>query len=213
VAATVAGVLSLEDAMALVMCQARLLSQQAMGGGMLTVMAPVAHFESHPQLYQGSTLASINFPGNFVVSADQATLQAIKQQLDTQDVAALLLPVDHGFHSTQVDPIKTQFLQFVQTLARKSPGVPLYSAMLGDAVTAFDDQYFWDVLRQRVDFHKLIGSLNEQDGVHFVDLGPTGTLASFIKYGFGNQIDHAVSINQFGKNLETVSKLLTKLSD
>ncbi|AIY41032.1 Malonyl CoA-acyl carrier protein transacylase [Collimonas arenae] len=212
VAATVAGVVSLEDAMAMVICQARLLSEQASGGGMLSVLTPVEHFERHADVYRGGTLASVNFSGNFVVSGDQRTLLAIKERLDAQEIVSLLLSVDHGFHSAAVEPIEAEFRRFLQSLPRQTPRLPIYSAMHGRAIDAFDDQYFWDVLRQRVDFYKLMGSLSGQEGVRFVDLGPTGTLSSFIKYGFGNRVDHAVSINQFGKNIETVSKLLTRLS-
>ncbi|WP_211443796.1 ACP S-malonyltransferase [Collimonas humicola] len=215
VAATVAEVVSLEDAMAMVICQARLLSEQTSGGGMLSVLTPVEHFERHPDVYRGGTLASVNFNDNFVVSGDQRTLLAIKERLDAQDIVSLLLSVDHGFHSAAVEPIETEFRRFLQKLPRQAPRLPIYSAMHGRAINvidAFDDQYFWDVLRQRVDFHKLMGSLSGQEGVRFVDLGPTGTLSGFIKYGFGNRVDHAVSINQFGKNMETVSKLLTRLS-
>src|SRR5262249_53416470 len=66
IAAAVAGALSLEDAMAIVVQQARLLSQGAAGGGMLTVLSPVDHFERNPSLYAGSTLACVNYDKNFV---------------------------------------------------------------------------------------------------------------------------------------------------
>lgn len=212
VAATVAGVVSLEDAMAMVICQARLLSEQTSGGGMLSVLTPVEHFERHTDVYRGGTLASVNFSGNFVVSGDQRTLLAIKERLDAQEIVSLLLSVDHGFHSAAVEPIEAEFRRFLQTLPRQTPRLPIYSAMHGRAIDTFDDQYFWDVLRRPVGFHQLMDGLSTQKGIRFIDLGPTGTLSGFIKYGFGDRVEHAVTINQFGKNLDTVSKLLTRLA-
>ena len=212
VAATVAGAITLEDAMALVVRQAGLLDEQTRGGGMLTVLTSVDHFQRHPQVYAGATLASVNFDRNFVVSASQDALQAIKARLDDEDVVSLLLAVDHAFHSAGVDPIETEFRRLAQSVRSRAPELPMYSAMRGREVEAFDEQYFWDVIRQPVDFHQLIGSLSERDAIRFIDLGPTGTLSGFIKHGYGDRIEHAVSINQFGRNLETVQRLLGQLS-
>lgn len=216
VAAAVAGVVTLDDAMRMVTTQARLISEQTFGGGMLSVLMPPRHFADHPEVYRGATLASVNFDssagGNFVVSADQQTLLAIKARLDAQDIVSLLLSVNHSFHSAAMDPIEAQFRRFLQTLPFQKPALPVYSAARGQAVEAFDDQYFWDVLREPVDFHKLVGTLSEQESFRFIDLGPTGTLSGFIKYGFGERVEQAVSINQFGKNMDTVSRLLTRLS-
>ncbi|SDY91487.1 malonyl CoA-acyl carrier protein transacylase [Lysobacter sp. yr284] len=212
VAAVVAGAISLEDAMALVVRQAGLLDQQTRGGGMLTVLTSVDHFQRHPQLYTGAALASVNFGRNFVVSAAQDALQAIKQRLDEVDVASLLLPVDHAFHSAGVDPIEAEFRRHAQAVRSQAPRLPMYSAMRGREVEAFDAQYFWDVIRQPVDFHQLIGSLSQGEAIRFVDLGPTGTLSGFIKHGYGDRVAHAVSINQFGRNLETVQRLLGQLA-
>lgn len=212
VAATVAGAISLEDAMTLVVRQARLLSEQTRGGGMLTVLTSVEHFERNPDLYAGAALASVNFGRNFVVSGPHAALVAVKDRLDANDVASLLLSVDHAFHSAAVDPIESDFRRLVGGVSRQTPRLPMYSAMRGHAVDSLDEQYFWDIIRRPVDFHGLVDSLSAQNDLRFVDLGPTGTLSGFIKHGFGNRVEHAASINQFGRNMETVSKLLADLA-
>ena len=198
--------------MALVVRQADLLDQQTRGGGMLTVLTAVDHFQRHSQLYAGASLASVNFGRNFVVSGAQSTLQEIGERLDEVDVASLLLPVDHAFHSTGVDPIESEFRHYAQAVRSQGPHLPMYSAMRGREVKSLDAQYLWDVIRQPVDFYQLIGSLSRGEPIRFVDLGPAGTLSGFIKYGYGDRIAHAVSINQFGRNLETVQRLLSQLA-
>ncbi|WAT04192.1 ACP S-malonyltransferase [Rouxiella badensis] len=70
ISAVVAGVLTLDDAMKLLVNQARLLSEKTAGGGMMSVLAPVDHFHAHSALYQHTELASINFQKNFVVSGE-----------------------------------------------------------------------------------------------------------------------------------------------
>jgi len=212
IAAAVAGALSLEDAMAIVVQQARLLSEGATGGGMLTVLTSVDHFERNPSLYADSTLACVNYDKNFVVSGSYRTLVQIKAQLDDLCVVGVLLPVQHGFHSSAVDPIETEFRQFLARIPMHRPRLPMYSAARSDAVEHLDAQYIWDVVRNKVDFQGLLERMSRESDLHFVDLGPTGTLSTFIKYGFGSRVSHAAAMNQFGKDLQSINKLVTGLS-
>lgn len=213
IAAAVAGALSVEDAMAIIVQQARLLKEHAAGGGMLTVLTSVDHFDRNPSLYRESALASVNYAQNFVVSGAYATLVDIKARLEELDIVSLLLPVQHGFHSSLVEPIEAEFRKFVERVPVKEPRLPMYSSARRGPLSRLDGQYFWDVVRERVDFQALMTELVGQDGeVRFVDLGPTGTLSTFIKYGFAGRVSHAASINQFGKNLQTVSRLVASLS-
>jgi malonyl CoA-acyl carrier protein transacylase len=67
------------------------------------------------------------------------------------------------------------------------------------------------VIRGRADFRKTVDSAIADGPCRFVDLGPSGTLATFIKHGYGGRIPHAPAINQFGRNLQSVSKLFGEL--
>ncbi|WP_459623413.1 hypothetical protein [Dickeya oryzae] len=68
-------------------------------------------------------------------------------------------------------------------------------------------------MREPVDFYRLMQSLKVKDGTFFVDLSPTGTLSTFIKYGFAGRFQHGAAINQFGRNAESVSNLLSTLKN
>lgn len=213
IAAVVAGVLTLDDAMKLVVSQAHLLSNKTAGGGMMSVLAPVAHFHANAALYQGAELASINFQNNFVVSGAMASLSALKQRLTQQNIISMLLPVEQPFHSSGIAAIEHDFRALVDTLPKNAPVMPVYSAMLGTAVEQWDSEYFWRVLRESVDFYGLMQALAEKNQTFFVDLSPTGTLSTFIKYGFAARIQHGAIINQFGRNAESVSNLLNVLKN
>ena len=213
VAATVAGVLSLEDAFALVVKQASLVRQHASGGGMLTIIAPVDHYERHTALYADTTLASVNFEQNFVVSGTQATLAALKRRLDGMSVVSLLLPVAHAFHSPTMDAIEQEFRQLVGGIALHAPQLPVYSTTCGGAPRRFDAAFFWNVIRGHADFRRTVDAAVASGKCRFVDLGPSGTLATFIKHGWRGRIAHAPAINQFGRNLQSMSKLFSDLGE
>ncbi|WAT02513.1 ACP S-malonyltransferase [Rouxiella chamberiensis] len=211
IAAVVAGVLTLDDAMKLVVSQARMLSEQTAGGGMMSVLAPIEHFHANAALYQHTELASLNFQKNFVVSGSLATLSALKEQLSQREIISMLLPVEQPFHSAGIDIIEPEFRALVETLPKQAASLPVYSAMSGKPVAEWDGDYFWRVLRNPVDFHGLMTSLAGKDRAFYVDLSPTGTLSTFLKYGFAEKLCHGAVINQFGRNVESLSSLLTAL--
>jgi malonyl CoA-acyl carrier protein transacylase len=212
VAASVAGVLPLEQAMAVVVEQAKLLREHGCRGGMLSILAPPEHFERHPALYAGTTLASCNFEQNFVVSAPRETLAALKRRLDEQGVVSQLLPVAQAFHSSGIDAIESPFKRFVGGIALQAPRLKVYSASCGGVPQRLDTQHFWNVIRTRADFCCAVDAAVADGPCRFVDLGPSGTLATFIKHGYGGRIAQAPAINQFGRNLQSVSRLFTDLT-
>ncbi|SLM64224.1 MULTISPECIES: ACP S-malonyltransferase [Dickeya] len=211
IAAAVAGVLTLDDAMKLVVSQAHMLGERTAGGGMMSVLAPVAHFQANAALYQGTELASINFPNNFVVSGTRASLSTLKQRLTQHEIISMLLPVEQPFHSSGIAPIEQDFRALVDTLPKHAPNMTVYSSLLGREVARWDSEYFWRVLREPVDFYGLMQALSEKNQAFFVDLSPTGTLSTFIKYGFAAHFQHGAIINQFGRNAESLSRLLSVL--
>jgi malonyl CoA-acyl carrier protein transacylase len=211
VAATVSGAMRFEDALRMVMCQAELVRERASGGGMLSVMTPVEHLHRHPQLYAGCILASVNFDGNFVISGRIETLRALKRALDAESILSVLLPVEHSFHSPAMDAIEGEFRRFLAGVELGAPNLPAYSAMSATRVERFDTEHFWNVIRRPVEFHKLVGEISGSQTCRFIDLSPTGALSTFIKYGYGGRVEHAASMNQFGRDVATLSKLRSEL--
>jgi malonyl CoA-acyl carrier protein transacylase len=212
VAATVSGAMRYQDALQMVMRQAELVRERASGGGMLSVMTPVEHLHRHPQLYAGCILASVNFDGNFVISGEIGILRALKTALDAESILSVLLPVEHSFHSPAMDAIESEFRRFLVDIGIDAPNLPAYSAMSAARVECFDAEHFWNVIRRPVEFHKLVGEISGSETCRFVDLSPTGVLSTFIKYGYGGRVAHAASMNQFGRDVATLTKLRSELA-
>lgn len=211
VAAVVAGVLSLDDALAAVVTQARLVGELAGGGGMLSVLAPASHVARHPALYAGTTLASDNFEQNFVVSGGKPALAALKRQLDEAGIVSVVLPVAHAFHSEAMTPIRAPFAAFAQGLRFGPARLPFYSAACGGLAGPIDAQHYWRVAREPANFRQTVDAVLADGPCRFVDLGPSGTLATFIKHGYGGRVVQAPAINQFGRNLQSLARLLSDL--
>lgn len=213
VASTVAGVLTHEDAMRIVIRQAMLLKQNAPNGAMRSVIAPLEHFAQHPDVYRGATVASVNFDRNFVVSGTAEALDAVNDKLDALGIVSALLPVEYAFHSPEVESIEDGFRGTVADVVMGTPQLPLYSSATASRLERVDADHYWGVIRNPVDFRAAVKAISEEGDCRFVDLGPTGTLSSFIKYAFGDRFEHHATMNQFGRNAETIGSVVGRLAN
>lgn len=210
VAATVSGALTLEEALTIIVKQARALADKAKGGGMLTVITPLEHFHNHPECYAGAELAGINYDENFVLSGDRTALEAVQKKLDELSIPSMLLPVEHGFHSSKMHAVEAEFKAAVADVLIRKPAIPTFSASLAAEIGEYDSDHFWQVTRGVTRFSDLIETLQHREGYRFIDLSPTGTLSTFIKYSKQN-LEHYAAVNPFGRNLESVNRLIQTL--
>jgi acyl transferase domain-containing protein len=181
-AAAVAGFIDVDDALTAVIRQAMDLEEWGEPGGMTAVLADPALFAQDFLSGRGE-LAAINFPSHFVVSARRTELAEIDVALSKHDVAYQRLPVSLPFHSRWIDKAKAPFESFMRSIPYQHGRLPLVccdrTAMLSD----LPDEYFWDVVRHPIRFPETIALLERQGARRYIDVGPAGTLATFLKYG------------------------------
>jgi trans-AT polyketide synthase, acyltransferase and oxidoreductase domains len=208
VAAVTAKVITLEQGLKIVVEQAKLLIKKCNNGGMLVVLNNIDTFNSDGQLYQGCTLAAVNYDKCFIVSAEMSKLREVQKQLQAKSIATQLLPVPVPFHSEMIDTIKNDFAVVASGITMQSPQIPMYSCARATQVTGVDSQGLWLAVRDRIRFSDLITQIAKNGNHVFIDVGPTGTLANFVKYGFAGKIVSFTTLNQFGQDVKNIDKLL-----
>ena len=87
------------------------------------------------------------------------------------------------------------------------PRIPMYSSVKARKVFEPYDQHLWDVVREKIQFKKLISLMQDEKESLFIDLSASGTLGNFIKYGFDKKIPSLFAINQFGQDMKTLGNL------
>ncbi|KAB8141160.1 amino acid adenylation domain-containing protein [Chloroflexia bacterium SDU3-3] len=181
VAACVAGVLGLEDALALVAARGRLMATLP-AGAMLAVALPEA--ELLPMLGEGLDLAAVNSPGMAVVSGPAEAVDALAQALAARDIHTRRLHTSHAFHSAMMDPILDAFAEVVRGVALHAPQLPYISNVTGGWITAeqaTDPAYWVRHLRGTVRFADGLAALLADPACALLEVGPGQTLASFAR--------------------------------
>jgi len=182
VAACLAGVFSLEDALALVAARGRLM-QSLPGGAMLAVR--VAEKDVQPLLGERLSLAASNGPTLCVVSGPTEAVEALAQQLTTQGMGCRRLHTSHAFHSQMMDPILERFTEEVKRVTLKSPQIPFVSNVTGTWIRAAegtDPGYWARHLRQTVRFAEGVHELVQDPDWVLLEVGPGQTLLTIARW-------------------------------
>lgn len=181
-AAAVAGHIGVEDALAAVIRQAIALENACEAGGMIAILAdPALYMDDF--LRNRSELAAINFANHFVVTAKRDELAEIEAELKKRAIGYQRLPVSFAFHSQWIDAAKAPFVSHMQSAARTENRLPLLCCDRTTVVDSVAGDYFWDVVRRPIRFRETIARLEQQGPRRYIDVGPAGTLATFLKYG------------------------------
>jgi acyl transferase domain-containing protein/acyl carrier protein len=191
VAACLAGVLSLEDALKLVARRAQLI-QALPEGAMLAVSLPEQ--EVRPLLNAQVALAAINGPAMCVLAGSPAAIAAIEAQLRERDVVVRRLQTTHAFHSPQMHPIAEAFAAQVRQVALRPPAIPYISNVTGTWITiaqATDPDYWVRHLGQTVLFADGLETLLSDPEWVLLEVGPGQSLSSLALQRSANTPDQA----------------------
>jgi acyl transferase domain-containing protein/acyl carrier protein len=181
VAACLAGVFSLEDALALVAMRGRLM-QSLPEGAMLAIGLPVQEVEG--LLDAHLSLAAINEPSRCVVSGPTEAIERLQARLANQTVACHRLRTSHAFHSAMMDAILEPFTEQVRHLCLNPPHIPYLSNLTGTwvmAAEATDPVYWARHLRHTVRFDAGLQEVLQQTERVLLEVGPGQTLSTLAK--------------------------------
>jgi bacillaene synthase trans-acting acyltransferase len=208
-AAAVAGFVEVEDALRGVIRQAMAFEESCDPGGMTAVLADPAVFHEGA-LRRRSELAAVNFSSHFVVSARRADLDELEGDLRTRGIGYQRLPVSFPFHSQWIDRARAPFESFMRSIRRQRGRLPLVCCDQAAHLHELPADYFWNVVRRPIRFRETAERL-ERSGAHrYVDVGPAGTLATFLKYGMppnSPSTVHAI-LTPFGADQKNLTDLL-----
>lgn len=182
VAACLAGVFSLEDALALVAARGQLM-QKLPSGAMLSVALDEAQARAaiaDQTDGQDLAVAAINAPGRVVIAGPHAVIEALRVRLTDAGTACQVLLTSHAFHSPMMEPILAPFAERVGAIALSPPKIPFVSNVTGTWIRrqeATDPAYWARHLRSAVRFADGLATLADEAHRCLVEIGPGKTLS------------------------------------
>ncbi|WP_216206429.1 type I polyketide synthase [Amycolatopsis aidingensis] len=181
VAACLAGVFFLPDAVRLVAARGRLV--QAMPpGAMLTVFLPES--EVTGWLDGELSLAAVNSTGLSVVSGPAEAVDGLAGRLAEAGIACRRLHTSHAFHSPSMDGAVRPFVDEVRGVRLNPPEIPFCSNVTGTWITAeqaTDPGYWGEHLRRPVRFADAAAELLTDPELVLLEVGPGHTLGNFVR--------------------------------
>ena len=182
VSAAVSGVLSAKDALGAVIRQARDIEENCRpGGGMIAVLDDHRLYNSTPVMRENSVLAGVNFDSHFVISGMDHKLKLISSFLERKKIIFIRLPVSYAFHSHEIGPARASFTRFLKRLPFRKPKISLISCLKARQISAISDDYLWEIAIKPIRFMETVRNLEKKESYIYLDLGPSGTLANFVK--------------------------------
>ncbi|ELR72270.1 Malonyl CoA-acyl carrier protein transacylase [Fulvivirga imtechensis AK7] len=180
-AACISGVLSLQDAMKLVIKRGELIQSLPKGSMMAIMMEPE---DLKPILSRDISIAAINSTGITVVSGEDKAIDELDTTLKRQGVEGRKLHTSHAFHSHMMDPAIDKFEQMFKEVDINEPQIGYMSNLTGKPIQGEEIKKpsYWSAhLRNTVLFKDNIENLPDKGNSIFIEVGPGNVLSSFVK--------------------------------
>jgi malonyl CoA-acyl carrier protein transacylase len=100
----------------------------------------------------------------------------------------------------------------MRSVPRKQGRLPLACCQQTTILSSLPENYFWDVARRPIRFRETIAQLEQQGAHRYIDVGPAGTLATFLKYAVPETKSavHAI-LTPFGFDQKNLAALLATI--
>jgi len=176
VAACLAGVLSLEDALRLIATRAKLVNELPQGA-MLAVALP--ENELLPLLPNDLSISLINGPRLCVVAGPVVAVAEFERMLNERSIICRHVQNAHAFHSRMLDPIVKAFEAEVHKVQLNEPTIPYISNVSGTWIKGREatDPAYWAVhANHTARFSDALRELWQFKNPILLDVGPGRTL-------------------------------------
>jgi acyl transferase domain-containing protein len=184
-AAYVAGALSLDDSLRVVVVRSRAIAAGLAGrGGMVSVALPVEQVVERLRRWSGQLeLAAVNGASSVVVAGNTAALDELIDGYDLEGVRVRRIPVDYASHTSHVERIRDDLTTALAGLELKPPRLPLYSTVDEQWVdtAVLDGEYWYRNLRRTVQFAAATQALAQSGHRAFVEVSAHPVLTMSIQ--------------------------------
>lgn len=180
VAACIAGILSLHDALYLVCKRAVLISSLPVAGGMLAINASAPEVERVISRFDDLVISLKNGPEQTVISGTEAAILACQNYCDEHGIRCKKVATSHAFHSSLMKPIVDEFAKTAAEVSYHPAKMAVVSNVTGELMR--DEQvtaeYWCAHMLQAVEFLQGIHTLVAHGVELCQEIGPQPILVA-----------------------------------
>ena len=208
-AAALAGCMDWETALTNIVRQAAVVEAHATPGGMIAVLAE-PRLARDDELLRRSELAARHFDRHFVLAAKRDELALIEDHLAALEVTHQRLPVRYPFHSRWMDDIRPALRAATDAPTTLRAQLPVACCAAVEVLKELAPEHFWSVARRPIEFAALVARLEAEGGPwRYIDVGPAGTLATFLRYALppGSRSEVFPTLTPLGSDLRNLDAI------
>lgn len=162
-AACVAGILTLEEAARVIVLRARFMHECARGEGtMLAVNLSEAEAEALIARHDTTvSIAAFNGPRSLTLAGVKSSLEAIRAELEPQNIFARFVRVDHPYHHAMMQPAADRLNKDLSDISPQVETLPFFSTVTGGRCSGKDcvAAHWGRGIRQPVQFVKAVNAV------------------------------------------------------
>jgi acyl transferase domain-containing protein len=184
-AASLAGVLSLHDGLALTVARGQAMARMPTGA-MIAVRA--SEQEVTGLLPDGVSLCAVNAPRSTVVGGPTSLVEMTQQMLNARGLETARLRVDRAFHSPAVAVVQNRIRAGCDAVTLNAPQLAVYSNVSGAPLTADDARspdYWAGQATAPVRFMDCVRAARASGDLFFLEVGPGAGLQRFTRMTLG----------------------------
>lgn len=181
-AASVAGCHDAGDFVLQILEAARVTQSTSPDGAMLAILSDSAPLIRDGMIPTWCELAAVNFANHFTVSTLRENLPRIAAYLAEHKITSFELPTTRPYHSRWIDDTRAEMERFVERQSSAPASLPLVCCATVGKIDRLGPREVWRVMREPIWFQKTALAIESQGPCRYIDLGPSGTLANFLKY-------------------------------
>lgn len=211
VAACLAGVFTLEDALRIVCLRGRIISELG-SGAMLAARLDEAKAQN---CGDGCSIAAVNSPDMLVFAGTFDEIDRLARKLEADKVYNKRLKTSHAFHSHMMEPAMAEFRSEMNKIVLSAPSISFISGLSGKYAgeEVCETEYWVRHLRETIRFGDGMKTLLDDGYRLFVEMGPGNGLCTFVSH-YEKQYDiypPAATIRHPNEEIEDDEKLMNAL--
>lgn len=209
-AAAIAGAVDPREALGILLKLTAEFEARCPKGGMIAIFGSSGLHRDLSVLRRNSDIAAVNFDSHFVVSALDEHIEEITAVLLRENLTFQKVAVAYPFHSRWIENVRDVAMEILGTMRHRRPTIPLVCCAQTSAVEAVTPEIIWSSLRRPIEFERTVAALEKCGPHQYVDVGPAGTLATFLKYALPSTSASSAYpvLSPFGAELKNYRKLV-----